>query len=198
VKAYWSVIGLPGNFPRSETSTTALEPFRDDSIGSTPYWYGSLALIINAPSRNIYSAYIGHRELTGLPLGQFQKLAFAVPSWIVSALQAGPYTDLTFQIALTVPAGPQTYLFDALQFDGAPRVDTFDVFAGGGTPADPDVSVSPMLVGAISQLTVSFYSRQAYSTIAFTCPNSARRAANAAIPKSSGTRNRVDGSFRSW
>ena len=31
----WSVIGLPGNFPRSETSTSTLEPARDESRGVT-------------------------------------------------------------------------------------------------------------------------------------------------------------------
>jgi hypothetical protein len=124
-----------------------------------PFWLGAVELYLDVPSRNVNSAFIGHQELTGLTVGQFQRITFTVPAWVASALRAGPYNDLSFEFALTVPAGSQTYLFDALTSDGTVRIDQFDVFSGGGAVPDPDLSVSPALVGTISQGFATFYSK---------------------------------------
>lgn len=128
------------------------------TLQPNPSWYGNVELYIDAPSRGVNSQLIVHKELTGMPLGSFQNVTATVPSWIVTALGSGPVSDLSFRFAFTVPAGSQTYLLDALHFVGAgPRTQQFDVFSGGGYPPDPNISVSPSLVGTMSQLHVNFY-----------------------------------------
>lgn len=123
-----------------------------------PSWYGSVDVSLDAPSRGVNSAYIGHQELTGMPLGQFQVLSFNVPAATLAALQSGPYTDLKVRIALTVPAGSQTYLLDGLRFATA-GVAAFDTPDGDGTPNDPNISAGPTLVGACDQNLMSFYTK---------------------------------------
>jgi len=122
-----------------------------------PSWYGSVDLYVDAPSRNVYSGLIAHQELTGMPLGSFQTVTGTVPSWVANALGSGPVNDLSFRFAFTVPAGAQTYWLDALRVVGAQRTQQFDVYSGGGYPPDPNISVSPALVGTMSQLHANFY-----------------------------------------
>lgn len=122
-----------------------------------PNWYGSVELYVDAPSKAVNSALIVHRELTGMPLGSFQTVTATVPAWIVSALGNGPVNDLSFRFAFTVPAGAQTYRLDALRSGSGPRTQQFDVYSGGGYPPDPNLSVSPTLVGTMSQLHANFY-----------------------------------------
>jgi len=83
-----------------------------------PYWYGNIQLAVNAPSRGVYSAYIGQKDLTGLPLGSFQKLDFSVPPAVVSALGSGSYSDLRFILTLNFPSAG-TYLLDDLSVGNA-------------------------------------------------------------------------------
>ena len=122
-----------------------------------PSWYGSVELYVDAPSKSVYSQLIVHQELTGMPLGSFQTVTATVPAWNVNALGSGPINDLSFRFAFTVPAGTQTYRLDALRVVGAPRTQQFDVYSGGGYPPDPNLSVSPTLVGTMSQLHANFY-----------------------------------------
>jgi len=82
-----------------------------------PFWFGNVQLSVNAPSRGVFSVFLGQKDLTGLPLGSFQRLEFAVPPSVVTALGSGTYSDLRFTIGLNVPgAGP--YLLDDLSFGG--------------------------------------------------------------------------------
>jgi hypothetical protein len=82
-----------------------------------PFWFGNVQLSVNAPSRGVFSVFLGQKELTGLPMGTFQRLEFAVPVSVVTALGSGSYSDLRFTIGLNVPsAGP--YLLDDLSFGG--------------------------------------------------------------------------------
>ena len=41
-----------------------------------PFFLGSLQLLVNAPSRNVFNQFLGQVELTGPPLGTFQTLRF--------------------------------------------------------------------------------------------------------------------------
>jgi hypothetical protein len=82
-----------------------------------PFWYGNVQLAVDAPSRGVHSAFIGQKDLTGLPLGSFQTLNFSVPPAVVSALGSGPYSDLRFILTLNFPSSG-TYLLDDLSFGG--------------------------------------------------------------------------------
>jgi hypothetical protein len=69
-----------------------------------PSWFGAAQLFVSAPSLNLYNAYVGQQELTGLPTGQFNKLTFTLPSDVRAALDSTAYSDLRFTIVLNVPA----------------------------------------------------------------------------------------------
>jgi len=78
------------------------------------FWYGAAQVFVSAPSLGIYNAYVGQRELTGLPLNAFNTLQFVLPDDLHAKLQ-GNYADLTFSIVLNVPSGVAgTYLLDNL------------------------------------------------------------------------------------
>lgn len=82
-----------------------------------PFWYGNIQLAVDAPSRGLHSVYIGQKDLTGLPLGSFQKLDFSVPASVASALGSGSYSDLRIILTLNFPSGG-TYLLDDLNLGG--------------------------------------------------------------------------------
>jgi len=81
----------------------------------SPYWYGAVQLYVSVPSLNIYNAYLGQEELTGLPPGRWENLNFAVPSYPGTELASATYSDLTFTIALNAPVKSATYLLDDMQ-----------------------------------------------------------------------------------
>jgi hypothetical protein len=88
-------------------------------------WRGSLDLLISVPSAGLNDAAIGHQDLAALPLDQFQRIQFAVPANVQSAL-ATNHMDARFAIVLNVPYGtPGRYLLDNLRLrhDGAPGSD---------------------------------------------------------------------------
>ena len=78
-----------------------------------PFWFGAVEMVISAPSRNVYSAYLGEVELTGLPTGVFTTLQFAVPAAVATALEGATYSDLTVGIVINVPNGTTgVYIID--------------------------------------------------------------------------------------
>lgn len=80
-----------------------------------PYWLGATQLYLDCPSRNIFNAYSGQVELTGLSLGQFNTLPFSLSESTRAALEEG-CEDLSISIALNVPWDDTgTYLLDKLQ-----------------------------------------------------------------------------------
>ena len=84
-----------------------------------PSWFGAVQLYVSAPSLNLYSAYIGQQELTGLPTGQFNRLSFTLPADVRTKLNTTAYSDLRFTIVLNVPsAGTGIYYLD--NFDVGP------------------------------------------------------------------------------
>jgi len=85
------------------------------TLQPNPNWFGAAQLYVSAPSLNLYNAYIGQRDLTGLPTGQFTTLSFDVPSNIQALLNSTTYSDLRFTIVLNVPAaGTGLYYVDNL------------------------------------------------------------------------------------
>jgi arabinan endo-1,5-alpha-L-arabinosidase len=79
-----------------------------------PYWLGAVQLYFEAPSRNLYNAYVGQVELTGRALGVFNTLEFSVSESIRNALAEGA-SDLKVKVVLNVPGAPGVYLLDNLR-----------------------------------------------------------------------------------
>jgi hypothetical protein len=101
--------------PLGTVSPTISFDLRVPSPQPNPSWFGAAQVFVSIPSLNMNNAYVGQRELTGLPLGQFVTLGYTVPSDILAKLR-GTYFDLTVSIVLNVPAGVTgTYLIDNLQ-----------------------------------------------------------------------------------
>jgi hypothetical protein len=82
-----------------------------------PYWIGAAQMYISAPSANVYNAYLGQVELTGLPQGAFQRLNFTIPDYALHALTED-HNDVTFTIVLNVNAGTTGWLVDDLRIGG--------------------------------------------------------------------------------
>ena len=82
---------------------------------ANPYWFGATQLYLNCPSRNVFNAYLGQAELTGLATNQFHTLSFAIPASTLPDLNQG-CQDLSISIALVVPWNETgSYLLDNLQ-----------------------------------------------------------------------------------
>jgi hypothetical protein len=85
-----------------------------------PYYLGAVQMSLNAPSLNIYSAWVNQRELS-VPTGVWQTLTFQIPSNVYNSLLASPFTDLSVTLGLNSPAGlNQPFRFDNLRFLPAP------------------------------------------------------------------------------
>ncbi len=85
-----------------------------------PYWYGTASLVVDCPSKGIYSASLAQVSLNGLPLQSFQKLTFSIPSNVQAVISGGlgAYADLTLKVVLNVPSSSGTYLVDNLSLGG--------------------------------------------------------------------------------
>jgi uncharacterized membrane protein len=81
-----------------------------------PSFLGSVQLSVSVPSRSVFNLFLAQVELTGLPLGTFQTLHFAVPDSLRTSLRGATFSDLTFTVALNAPSGATgTYIFDNLR-----------------------------------------------------------------------------------
>lgn len=84
-----------------------------------PWWFGDAQLYIEVPSLNTGWAYLGLRQLTGLPLGAWSTLAFDVPPATRALLAGKSYDDLIVRVVLNVPNGAATHLLDDMRLTGA-------------------------------------------------------------------------------
>ena len=86
---------------------------------ANPFWFGAVQAYLSAPSRNVYNAYLGQVELTGMRTGLYTTLHFKVPDAAVSALKGASYSDLTIGLVLNVPDDTTgVYLIDNLRIKG--------------------------------------------------------------------------------
>ena len=86
---------------------------------ANPFWFGALQVFFNCPSCNVYNAYVGQVELTGLPTNVFETLTLKVPAALATALHRDA-TDVTVTIVLNVPSNATgTYLLDNLVLSAA-------------------------------------------------------------------------------
>lgn len=107
---------------------------------STLPW-GQAQLVIDAPSRGLYSSYVGQVSVQGLPASTFSRLDFTLSSQQLQAL-SGSYSDLRFKLALNVPQGTGAVVLDNLRFGGEPAEDcasgsayTLSITGAEGIPA---------------------------------------------------------------
>ena len=80
-----------------------------------PFWIGAIQFYVHAPSANIFNAYVGQIELTGITQDEFTTLTFDLPSRIANAL-AGSHDDVQLRYALNVNRGSGPYFLDNIQF----------------------------------------------------------------------------------
>lgn len=98
-----------------------------------PSWYGQVQLFVDSPSRGLYSQPIGQAALTGLPVGTFRTLHFAIPTSIKTALLSGTVSDVHYEVHLNVPS-KGVYLLDGLSFGAVdvPAPLGLKAYTGGG------------------------------------------------------------------
>ena len=83
---------------------------------ANPYWFGATQLYFYCPSRNIFNAFVGQVELTGLETDRFHTMAFSISDPATLAALDHGCADLSFAIAINVPWNETgTYLLDNLQ-----------------------------------------------------------------------------------
>lgn len=89
-----------------------------------PGW-GTIQVVLVAPSLQMWWTDLGSRNLSSLTAGQFTKLSFALPSAAETALE-GSYSDLRIKIIINGPDLGSPYLLDNI-----------DLVEGGGPPSPP-------------------------------------------------------------
>lgn len=86
---------------------------------ANPFWFGAVQAYISAPSRNVYNAYLGQVELTGMRTGIYTTLHFRIPDAVASALKGATYSDLTIGVVINVPNDTTgVYIVDNLRVKG--------------------------------------------------------------------------------
>ncbi len=90
------------------------------TVQANPFWFGAVQMFMTAPSRNVYNAYLGQIELTGMRTGIFTTLHFTIPDVVITALKGKTYSDLVFGIVINVPSNTTgTYILDNLRLKSA-------------------------------------------------------------------------------
>jgi hypothetical protein len=101
------------------------------------WYYGQIELHVSIPSQGVYDSFVGMQLLQPpFALGSFQTLRFDVPSWILAKLTSTTYSDLTWKLLLSLPAGNGGISFDNLRFAGAAQ--TFTTWPNAASSAASD------------------------------------------------------------
>ncbi len=112
-RGYVPITSVPLPPPVKVDSVVSVDLFLP-TAQANPNWFGALQMFFNSPSSNIYNAYIGQVELTGLPTGSFQTLSLKVPDDVRARVRQNA-TDFTVTVVINVPINaPGTYLLDRL------------------------------------------------------------------------------------
>ena len=150
---FTNIVGaaIDNTTPNLQGLTTAGSSLALDMVIPTQqpnqFFFGSVQLLVSVPSRNVNNLFIAQVELTGLPLGSFQTLRFAVPDSLRNSLRGATFNDLSFTVALNAPSGATgTYIFDNLRAVAANNAE-FSL-----TPSPAAVTV---VQGATAQSTIA-------------------------------------------
>src|SRR5687767_10946767 len=79
-----------------------------------PSWLGSVKIVVECPSQQLWSEGLAEHQLQGKPTEQFLRFEFPLSASTRSKLSTGTYTDLRFKILLNVASGPGPWLIDRL------------------------------------------------------------------------------------
>jgi FtsP/CotA-like multicopper oxidase with cupredoxin domain len=80
-----------------------------------PFFFGQVQLVVDCPSKNVNSAFVGQVDLTGRTLGAFNTLSFTVPANIRSSI-GNSCEDFDVAVNINVPSNATgTYLVDNLR-----------------------------------------------------------------------------------
>jgi RHS repeat-associated protein len=92
-----------------------------------PSWLGATQAYLECPTANVFNAYLGQTELTGLPLAQWRRISYVVPAEVRAQLAQG-CPALTVTIVVNVPTNATgTYLLDNLALGAStPSLPTVD------------------------------------------------------------------------
>jgi hypothetical protein len=80
------------------------------------FWFGQTQIFIDCPAHNLFNAFVGQVELTGLPLGVFNTMKIAIPAATQAAI-GGSCPNMALTITLNVPTTQTAaYLLDNIRF----------------------------------------------------------------------------------
>lgn len=109
-----------------------------------PWWVGDLSLYVEVPSANVYNAWVGRTDLTGLPTNQWVTVSIPATQEMINAL-SGNCTDAVWRFAVNTSA--PGVLVDNIRFAGdvAPPVSQELTITDDGDDGqfDPSTSVIP-------------------------------------------------------
>ena len=89
-----------------------------------PSWGGAVAAYLTAPSRNVWRAWVGQRELQGMAASVWHLIDLGVPASVVTQLGSSPIDDLQVTLVVNVPQGSGAVRLDNLRLgnEGSPSV----------------------------------------------------------------------------
>lgn len=79
-----------------------------------PYWMGTIKLVIECPSQQLWYEALAEHQLQGRPIDQFLRFEFPLSAATRNRLSTGTYADLRFKVLLNVAAGAGPWLLDRL------------------------------------------------------------------------------------
>jgi hypothetical protein len=99
---------------------------------SNPSWVGATQFYVDCPAHNLFNAYVGQVELTGLPLGLFTTIKMSIPTAVQTAIGSS-CSNMAVTVVLNVPTTQTAaYLLDNIRF-GATACNPTQVVAVDGT-----------------------------------------------------------------
>jgi RHS repeat-associated protein len=115
-------IANSGNTTITSAALSALGPVADKitldlllpANQPNPYWMGTLKLVIECPSQQLWSEGLAEHQLQGKATDQFLRFEFPLSAATRQTLSTGTYADLRFKILLNVASGPGPWLLDRL------------------------------------------------------------------------------------
>jgi len=115
VKAHDFVSLKSRTFPLTHALASTLSvDFFVPSQEPNPFFFGQVQLVVDCPSKNVFSQFIGQVDFTGKPVNAFSRLSFPVPANIASAVGSS-CEDFDIAVNINVPSNASgTYLVDNL------------------------------------------------------------------------------------
>ena len=112
---YTTVQSVPMAAPSAVGNWVAVDMYLPTP--ASQFYAGAVQAYVQIPSQNLYNAYLGQTELTGLPTNQWISLVYPIPASDQQQVLAAK-NDLQLIFAINIPSGANsTYLIDNLRFE---------------------------------------------------------------------------------